>query len=31
VWLTVNTPKDLRKAEDFMNEHPDWRPQRRRA
>ena len=29
VWLTVNTPKDLRKAEDFMNEHPDWRPQRR--
>jgi NDP-sugar pyrophosphorylase family protein len=29
VWLTVNTPKDLRNAEDFMNEHPDWRPQRR--
>jgi NDP-sugar pyrophosphorylase family protein len=29
VWLTVNTPKDLRRAEDFMNEHPDWRPQRR--
>jgi NDP-sugar pyrophosphorylase family protein len=29
VWLTVNTPKDLRKAEDFVNEHPDWRPQRR--
>jgi NDP-sugar pyrophosphorylase family protein len=29
VWLTVNTPKDLRKAEDFMTEHPDWRPQRR--
>jgi NDP-sugar pyrophosphorylase family protein len=29
VWLTVNTPKDLRKAEDFMEEHPEWRPQRR--
>jgi NDP-sugar pyrophosphorylase family protein len=29
VWLTVNTPKDLRRAEDFMNEHPEWRPQRR--
>lgn len=29
VWLTVNTPKDLRKAEDFMGEHPEWRPQRR--
>ena len=29
LWITVNTPKDLRKAEDFMNEHPDWRPQRR--
>jgi NDP-sugar pyrophosphorylase family protein len=28
VWLTVNTPKDLRKAEDFMAEHPDWRPRR---
>lgn len=31
VWLTVNTPKDLRKAEDFIEEHPDWRPQRRTA
>ena len=24
VWLTVNTPKDLRKAEDYMAGHPDW-------
>ncbi len=29
VWLTVNTPKDLRGAEDFMEAHPDWRPRRR--
>lgn len=29
VWLTVNTPKDLRRAEEFMEAHPDWRPQRR--
>ena len=29
VWLTVNTPKDLRRAEDFMDAHPDWRPRRR--
>jgi NDP-sugar pyrophosphorylase family protein len=29
VWLTVNTPKDLRKAEEFMEEHPDWRPRRK--
>jgi NDP-sugar pyrophosphorylase family protein len=28
VWLTVNTPKDLRRAADFMEEHPDWRPSR---
>jgi NDP-sugar pyrophosphorylase family protein len=28
VWLTVNTPKDLRRAEQYMDEHPDWRPQR---
>jgi NDP-sugar pyrophosphorylase family protein len=28
VWLTLNTPKDLRRAEEFMAEHPDWRPQR---
>lgn len=25
VWLTVNTPKDLRRAEDFVATHPDWR------
>jgi NDP-sugar pyrophosphorylase family protein len=31
VWLTVNTPKDLRRAADFMEEHPDWRPKRRVA
>jgi NDP-sugar pyrophosphorylase family protein len=29
VWLTVNTPKDLRRAADFMEEHPEWRPRRR--
>lgn len=29
VWLTVNTPKDLRRAEEFMDEHPEWRPRRR--
>ena len=29
VWLTVNTPKDLRRAEDYMNAHPEWRPSRR--
>ncbi len=28
VWLTVNTPKDLRQAEEFMRDHPDWRPRR---
>jgi NDP-sugar pyrophosphorylase family protein len=28
VWLTVNTPKDLRRATEFMETHPDWRPQR---
>jgi NDP-sugar pyrophosphorylase family protein len=28
VWLTVNTPKDLRRAEQFMAEHPDWQPRR---
>ena len=28
VWLTVNTPKDLRKAEEFMDAHPEWRPRR---
>jgi NDP-sugar pyrophosphorylase family protein len=31
VWLTVNTPKDLRVAEDFMAAHPEWRPRRRVA
>jgi len=31
VWLTVNTPKDLRRAEEFMHEHPEWRPRRRVA
>jgi NDP-sugar pyrophosphorylase family protein len=31
VWLTVNTPKDLRRAAEFMAEHPDWRPQRQLA
>ena len=29
VWLTVNTPKDLHRATDFMEDHPDWRPERR--
>lgn len=24
VWLTVNTPKDLRRAEDYLAEHPEW-------
>jgi NDP-sugar pyrophosphorylase family protein len=24
VWLTVNTPKDLRLAEDYIAAHPDW-------
>jgi NDP-sugar pyrophosphorylase family protein len=28
VWLTVNTPKDLRRAEEYMGEHPEWRPRR---
>jgi NDP-sugar pyrophosphorylase family protein len=28
VWLTVNTPKDLRKAEEYMAQHPEWRPHR---
>jgi NDP-sugar pyrophosphorylase family protein len=28
VWLTVNTPKDLRRAEEFMAAHPDWLPRR---
>jgi NDP-sugar pyrophosphorylase family protein len=28
VWLTVNTPKDLRRATEFMQAHPDWKPRR---
>jgi NDP-sugar pyrophosphorylase family protein len=24
IWLTVNTPKDLRVAEEYMEAHPDW-------
>ena len=31
VWLTVNTPKDLRRATEFMEAHPEWRPQRQLA
>ncbi|HZC30534.1 MAG TPA: nucleotidyltransferase family protein [Gaiellaceae bacterium] len=31
VWLTVNTPKDLRRAEEFIAAHADWRPKRRVA
>jgi NDP-sugar pyrophosphorylase family protein len=31
VWLTVNTPKDLRRAEEYMEAHPEWRPRRRVA
>jgi len=23
-WLTVNTPKDLRRAEEYVAEHPEW-------
>jgi NDP-sugar pyrophosphorylase family protein len=25
-WLTVNTPKDLRRAEEYLAAHPDWQP-----
>ncbi len=28
VWLTVNTPKDLRRAEEYFAAHPQWRPAR---
>jgi NDP-sugar pyrophosphorylase family protein len=31
VWLTVNTPKDLRRAAEFVEQHPEWRPQRQLA
>jgi NDP-sugar pyrophosphorylase family protein len=24
LWLTVNTPKDLRRAEEYLNAHPEW-------
>jgi NDP-sugar pyrophosphorylase family protein len=27
-WLTVNTPKDLRRAEEWFAAHPEWRPAR---
>jgi NDP-sugar pyrophosphorylase family protein len=28
LWITVNTPKDLRLAENYVGEHPEWlRPQ----
>jgi NDP-sugar pyrophosphorylase family protein len=30
-WLTVNTPKDLRRAEEFVAANPDWSPSRTRA
>ena len=26
VWLTVNTPKDLRRAEEYVSAHPEWQP-----
>jgi NDP-sugar pyrophosphorylase family protein len=26
VWLTVNTPKDLRRTEEWLAENPDWLP-----
>ncbi len=28
LWLTVNTPKDLRRARDFLGRHPDWAGER---
>jgi NDP-sugar pyrophosphorylase family protein len=24
LWLTVNTPKELRRADDHVSQHPDW-------
>jgi len=27
----VNTPKDLRRAAEFIEAHPEWRPQRQLA
>jgi NDP-sugar pyrophosphorylase family protein len=29
-WLTVNTPKELRLAEEFVEQHPDWLAPHRR-
>lgn len=26
LWLTVNTPKDLRRAEEYLRAHPGWLP-----
>lgn len=26
VWLTVNTPKDLRRAEEYLAAQPEWQP-----
>ena len=26
LWLTVNTPKDLRRAEEYVAAHPEWLP-----
>jgi NDP-sugar pyrophosphorylase family protein len=31
VWLTVNTPKDLQRATEFVEAHPEWKPQRQLA
>jgi NDP-sugar pyrophosphorylase family protein len=31
IWLTVNTPKDLRRAAEFIEAHPEWLPQRQTA
>jgi NDP-sugar pyrophosphorylase family protein len=28
VWLTVNTPKDLRTADEFMEANPEWQPRK---
>ena len=24
MWLTVNTPKELRRADEYVSEHPEW-------
>ena len=24
LWLTVNTPKELRRADEYLSEHPEW-------